>query len=356
MSTSWRDYQAGYRNAEIQRIHKALRAGDCMAVIGLSGAGKSNLAGFLAHSAPAELPMRLLDCNQLATPTRDGLFSALAAAIDSAPRGADMLTAADAAVSAFLKEQPRLCLVLDRFDALPVTQRTITDPGRALLSNLRALRDRHKFKLTYVVTLRRALARDSELAELFYANTLWLGPLNDDDARWNIVRFAARRDERWDEQTQTAILRVSQNYPSLLKAACEAVADGCALDALAGHDAIQRRVEEFWSDQPSDDELTRSGLKGHALLTRASTPSFDAATLTAKEHLLLRYFQEHANAVCDKDELIKAVWSEDKAFVKGIRDDSLAQLVRRLREKIEADPSAPKHILAVPGRGYRYKA
>jgi len=39
---------------------------------------------------------------------------------------------------------------------------------------------------------------------------------------------------------------------------------------------------------------------------------------------------------------------------RGIRDDSLAQLVRRLREKIEPDAAAPKHILTVPGRGYRF--
>jgi DNA-binding response OmpR family regulator len=52
--------------------------------------------------------------------------------------------------------------------------------------------------------------------------------------------------------------------------------------------------------------------------------------------------------------LARAVWPEDRVFGDGVRDDALAQLVRRLREKIEPAPSKPIHLLTVPGRGYRY--
>jgi hypothetical protein len=55
-----------------------------------------------------------------------------------------------------------------------------------------------------------------------------------------------------------------------------------------------------------------------------------------------------------KAQLARAVWSEDRVYSRGVRDDSLAQLVRRLREKIEPDPAHPRFILTVPGRGYRY--
>ena len=40
--------------------------------------------------------------------------------------------------------------------------------------------------------------------------------------------------------------------------------------------------------------------------------------------------------------------------MSGVRDDSLAQLVRRLREKIEPNPATPQHIHTVPGRGYKF--
>lgn len=50
---------------------------------------------------------------------------------------------------------------------------------------------------------------------------------------------------------------------------------------------------------------------------------------------------------------IDAVWPAE-VHAGGLRDDSLAQLVRRLRLKIEPDPSNPTRILTLPGRGYHF--
>ena len=81
---------------------------------------------------------------------------------------------------------------------------------------------------------------------------------------------------------------------------------------------------------------------------------FDIAQLTAKEHRLLQAFEARPGEVCEKDDLIRAVWADDKVFESGVRDDSLAQLVRRLRQKIEPDAGSPRYIQTVPGRGYRF--
>jgi DNA-binding winged helix-turn-helix (wHTH) protein len=70
--------------------------------------------------------------------------------------------------------------------------------------------------------------------------------------------------------------------------------------------------------------------------------------------LLLKYLEAHPGEVCSKDDLVRAVWPEDQVYERGIRDDSLAQLVRRLRVKIEPDPSNPRYILTAPGRGYQF--
>jgi hypothetical protein len=346
----WSDYPADYRYTEVEYILAAVRAGDCVSVTGLSGAGKSNLAAFVARRAGEGFV--LVDCNRLGSPTPDSFLQLTRRALGSsgpaeAVAAADNLAALEQAIAQRLEAPPRrLCLVFDRFDGLPL------ETHYPLYGNLRALRDAFKYRLTYVTSTRRPLDERSELAELFYAHTLWLGPLSESDARWSIDGYKQRSGEDWDAAVYAAILEVSGRYPSFLRAACEALAAGCPPEAavLRGHPAVRRRVEEFWAAQPTPEDLRRSGLEGLPLLEHASP----GGELTAKEALLLKYLQAHPNLVCEKDELMRAVWPEVKVYDEGLQDDSLAQLVRRLRRKIEPDPSNPVHIFNVTGRGYRF--
>jgi energy-coupling factor transporter ATP-binding protein EcfA2 len=355
--SSWDSYPADYRSKEVQAAVRAVSAGECVSLVGLSGSGKSNLLGYLAHRQPAAgCRMLLVDCNRLSEPTTQGLFRLLRQALGeevAPPAEAERLgepAALEKAVARQLQATPGLCLLFDRFDALGASA------GNLLSGNLRALRDAHKYQLTYLTATRRPLDPHSELSELFYANTFWLGGLSESDSRWNVARYAARQGLSWDKTATASILALSRGYPSLLRAVCEAHAAGVILDAssLAAHPAVARRLEEFWSDHPTAEELRLSGLSDHPLLGLARSPAeLDLSQLTAKEHLLWQYLQAHPGQVCDKDELIHAVWPEDRIFERGVRDDSLAQLVRRLREKVEVDPSNPRHIQTVAGRGYR---
>ncbi len=359
----WDTYPADYRAREVQSILVAIRAGECVSVVGLSGAGKSNLIGFLANRLPPKAPRPLLvDCNRLIEQSPEAFFRLIRHALGETDEVLDEVGALDAAIARLLRTTPTgLCLLLDRFDSLTPPASPARPAGGTIFSNLRALRDAHKYDLTLVTATRRPLDPHSELAELFYAHTLWLGPLAESDARWTVTRYAERKGLAWDEAVATEMIRISRGYPSFLRAVCEAVSAGAALDEreIAAHPAIQQRVEEFLADNPGETEIRNSGLSGHPFLAgkRAAGragPSVDDTQLTAKEHLLLEYFCLHPGEVCEKDELIRAVWPEDKIYERGIRDDSLAQLVRRLREKIEPDPSQPKFIHTVPGRGYRY--
>jgi energy-coupling factor transporter ATP-binding protein EcfA2 len=350
----WTDYPADYRQAEVQSILAAVRAGECISVVGLSGAGKSNLAGFLAQCVDVSEGFSLVDCNRLGSLTPDSFFqltrralgSTAAAAPVPAAEAADPLAALEQAIAQSLEAPPRrLCLVFDRFDGLPL------ETHHPLYGNLRALRDEFKYRLTYVTFTRRPLDANSELAELFYAHTLWLGALSESDARWSIDGYRQRNTQPWDAAVYAAILGVSGRYPSFLRAACEAIAAGCPPEsaALRAHPAVRRRVEELVASAAPED-LRRSGLDGHPLLVHG----LPSSELTAKESLLLKYLQAHPNQVCEKDELMRAVWPEVKVYDEGLQDDSLAQLVRRLRRKIEPDPSNPVHIFNVTGRGYRF--
>ena len=357
----WSSYPPDYRAREVNAIVAAARAGDCVSVVGLSGAGKSNLLGFVAHtlSAPRHVFV-LVDGNRLPEPSPAALLAEISRALGASP-APDAASAPDAVPSAERLEaslakrlspaESSVTLLLDRFDVLA--------DSLPLAGRLRALRDAHKYQLTYVTATRRPLPSATELAELFYAHTLWLGVLSESDARWTVQRFAERARLTWDKAVAGRLIAASGGYPSFLRAACEAHADGAGLEveSLAAHPAVQRRLDEFFADRPDEDELRRSGLEGVPLLKARLQPvAAQAASLTAKEARLLSYFQAHPGAVCEKDELIRAVWPEDKVFERGVRDDSLAQLVRRLREKVEADPASPKHIQTAAGRGYVYRA
>jgi DNA-binding response OmpR family regulator len=72
--------------------------------------------------------------------------------------------------------------------------------------------------------------------------------------------------------------------------------------------------------------------------------------LTAKEFDLLHYLMGRPGEVFSRDELLDAVW--DKGFVGG--PATVTVHIRRLREKIEPDPSRPTHLKVVWGTGYKF--
>jgi DNA-binding response OmpR family regulator len=75
----------------------------------------------------------------------------------------------------------------------------------------------------------------------------------------------------------------------------------------------------------------------------------ELATLTAREFELLAFLVRRPRQVFRRDELLEHVWG----YTYG--DTSTVTVhIRRLREKIEDDPSAPRRITTVWGVGYRF--
>lgn len=68
---------------------------------------------------------------------------------------------------------------------------------------------------------------------------------------------------------------------------------------------------------------------------------------------LLAYLFRKEGAVCSPEELLKDVYNEDIPAEEASRDRRLEHLVKRLQEKIEEDPTNPKHLIKVPRRGFR---
>lgn len=86
--------------------------------------------------------------------------------------------------------------------------------------------------------------------------------------------------------------------------------------------------------------------RGRGLVTRGS----QALNLTPTEFRLLVFLARHRGQALTRDQLLDAVWGYDSKIES---ERTVNVHVRRLREKIETDPSHPTRILTVPGIGYR---
>jgi two-component system response regulator RegX3 len=74
--------------------------------------------------------------------------------------------------------------------------------------------------------------------------------------------------------------------------------------------------------------------------------------LPLKEFDLLEYLLRHVGRVLTRGQLIDRVWGAD--YVGDTK--TLDVHVKRLRSKIEQDPSSPQHLVTVRGLGYKYDA
>lgn len=72
--------------------------------------------------------------------------------------------------------------------------------------------------------------------------------------------------------------------------------------------------------------------------------------LTTMEYKLLLTFIQNPNEALSRDELLEGLWEFGSEFVN---DNTLTVYIKRLREKIEDDPSRPLLIQTVRGMGYR---
>jgi DNA-binding response OmpR family regulator len=72
--------------------------------------------------------------------------------------------------------------------------------------------------------------------------------------------------------------------------------------------------------------------------------------LTATEFRLLEYLMGRAGVVFSREQLLDAVWGNDRA----VTDRTVDVYVLRLRQKLEADPANPQLIRSVRGFGYSF--
>ena len=112
--------------------------------------------------------------------------------------------------------------------------------------------------------------------------------------------------------------------------------------------AVLRRAASPLDEIARAEALDYDGLRID-LGAREARVDGELATLTAREFDLLAFLARRPRQVFRRDELLEHVWG----YTYG--DTSTVTVhIRRLREKIEVDPSAPRRLATVWGVGYRF--
>jgi len=117
-------------------------------------------------------------------------------------------------------------------------------------------------------------------------------------------------------------------------------------ELVARVDAMLRRLEPPGDDEPalrfSDLEIDVAGRR-----VRVAGREVD---LTTREFELLLFLARHPGQAFTREQLMDHVWQ----YSFYIDTSTVTVHIRRLRAKLEADPSEPRYIETVWGYGYRF--
>lgn len=78
----------------------------------------------------------------------------------------------------------------------------------------------------------------------------------------------------------------------------------------------------------------------------------ESLNLSMTEYRLLRLFLKNPNQVLLKEQILAVIWDSESNFVD---ENTLAVNIRRLRKKIESDPSNPMYLKTIHGMGYLWE-
>ncbi len=124
-------------------------------------------------------------------------------------------------------------------------------------------------------------------------------------------------------------------------------------ELVARVDAVYRRValEQSKNHGELRDEI-RSGEFVLSLRNRTLFRRGKPVELTQVEFQIMEYFFSNSGTALDRTDILKHVWGDAYYGEEKVVDVN----IRRLRMKVEDEPSNPKHIITVWGLGYKWEA
>ena len=124
-------------------------------------------------------------------------------------------------------------------------------------------------------------------------------------------------------------------------------------ELVARVDAVYRRVAlAAEQDQAVRRDEVRSGAFSLNLRGRSFSKDGRSIELTQVEFQIMEYFLENPGLALARGDILRHVWGPSYVGEEKIVDVN----IRRLRMKVEDEPSSPQHIITVWGLGYRWKS
>jgi two-component system response regulator MtrA len=166
--------------------------------------------------------------------------------------------------------------------------------------------------------------------------------------------FAICQHIRSKSDVPIILLTVRGEEPDIVRG-LEAGADDYILkpfsprQLVARVQAVMRRGRTL-ENSTASARLSADGLEFNPRLREVSLADGATKTLTSLESRLLESFMLNTGNILTTDDLISDVWG-----ASGGNSEMLRQLVRRLRAKIEKDPTRPFYIQNLPGLGYAFR-
>jgi DNA-binding response OmpR family regulator len=161
---------------------------------------------------------------------------------------------------------------------------------------------------------------------------------------------------RWvRERGDTPIIMVTSRREEVDRiAGLEMGADDYVVKPFSPQELVSRVRAVLRRTRGVIDNVERPLIFGNLAInpqTRLVTVKGKEIVLIAKEFELLWLLARHPRQVFSRQQLLERVWG----LSEFIDPSTVTVHVRRLREKIEANPSEPVHILTVWGIGYRFE-
>ena len=121
-------------------------------------------------------------------------------------------------------------------------------------------------------------------------------------------------------------------------------------ELLARVDSLYRRVEMHTPKAPAPADDITLGEFVLNLRRRTLLKNGKDIELTQVEFQMIEYFFNNPDTALDRTDILEKVWGSNYFGEEKIVDVN----IRRLRMKVEDDPSQPRHLLTVWGMGYKW--